>query len=84
MSGLWSEAFSWFSASSYAGFMGGAGLGGYLSSPVGRVPILGQLVLFERYPFVLPGLVVGSLCGLAGLAVFLLVPEVSPPILLHH
>lgn len=59
------------------GSTGAAALGGYLAEPAGRVPVFGQISLFERYPYILPGLVMAVLSVMAAAAVLLLVPEVS-------
>jgi len=57
--------------------MSGAGLSGYLAEPAGRVPILGDIGLFEQKPYLLPGLTISVVALLAALAVFITVPEVS-------
>jgi len=69
-------AFGWLTIAGSIGAMSGAGLSGYLAEPAGRVPILGDLGLFEQKPYLLPGLTISLVALLAALAVFITVPEV--------
>lgn len=43
-------AFGWLTIAGSIGAMSGAGLSGYLAEPAGRVPILGDIGLFEQNP----------------------------------
>ena len=54
-------AFAWLSAAGTVGGMSGAVLGGYLAEPAGRVPFIGNMELFERKPYILPGLTLAIL-----------------------
>jgi hypothetical protein len=60
--------------------MGGAAISGYLAEPAGRIPILGGIGYFQKYPYTLPGTVLLCAAVLAAIAVLVFVPEVSIPI----
>jgi len=60
--------------------MSGAGLSGYLAEPAGRVPALGDLDLFKRKPYLLPGLTMSFIAIISAFTIWLFVPEVSPGI----
>jgi len=78
-SAIWpdSTAFSWRAAGSAIGSMSGSVLGGFLSEPYGRVPLLSGLHLFRVKPYAAPGVVLLILSMVASAAVMLLVNEVS-------
>ena len=57
--------------------MSGSALGGFLSGPYGRVPLLSGLTLFQKNPYAAPGIVLLLLSMIASAAVLLLVKEVS-------
>lgn len=73
-------AFSWFSAGSYFGMMGGAAVGGYLAEPNDCIPVIGSMPIFDEHPYILPGIFLCVCSILASVGVLLFVPEVMIPV----
>ncbi|CAG9986678.1 unnamed protein product [Clonostachys byssicola] len=56
------EAYAWFSMSDFIGTFIGPILGGSLADPAGQYPVLfSGIDFFEKYPYALPGLVIGGI-----------------------
>jgi hypothetical protein len=63
--------------------MSGAAISGYLAQPEGRVPLFGDITIFQDKPYTLPGLFIFGLAVLEIVAVMIWVPEVSLSISLY-
>lgn len=72
-----SSAFSWRAAGSAIGSMSGSALGGLLSEPNGRIPLLSDIKVFQVNPYAAPGVLLLLLSMIASASVILLVKEVS-------
>lgn len=82
------RAFGWYSLAGNLALFIGPLLGGALAEPAGQYPgIFGGLVLFERFPYMLPGIAVGAVGMTGAIVVSLFVdddetvsePKVEPP-----
>ena len=55
------SAFAWMGSAQFGGGMLGSLIGGTLAMPAGRIPILGDIKMFQEKPFVLPGMTVAAM-----------------------
>jgi hypothetical protein len=69
-------AFSWQAAGNAIGAMSGSAIGGFLSEPSGRVPLLSGIKYLQAKPYVAPGIVLLGLSILASAIVMTVIPEV--------
>lgn len=56
--------------------MSGSAIGGFLSEPYGRVPLLSGIKFLQAKPYVAPGIVLLELSILASVIVMTVIPEV--------
>jgi MFS family permease len=72
-------AFSWQAAGNAIGAMSGSAIGGFLSEPYGRVPLLSGIKYLQAKPYITPGIVLLGLSVIASVIVMTVIPEVCEP-----